>query len=272
MNTKNKREKFINYPKKFNLEKKKAIVVGGAGLIGSEVVTALAQAGARVIIADINKDKGLKLSKKIVKENLNAEYRFFNVSDIANLKKNILSLINNFGGIDIWINCSYPKTKDWGVKLEKIKFSYWQKNIDMHLNAYSLSSKYIAEYMKSSGGGSIINFGSIYGVVGCDFTIYEKTNMSTTMPYAAIKGGIVNISRYLAAYFGKYNIRINTICPGGVWNNQNPIFIKNYSKKVPLGRLAFPEEIASVTLFLASDAASYINGAIIMVDGGWTAI
>lgn len=266
-----KNNKMVDYLAKFSLMNKKAIVVGGAGLIGSEVVAALAQSGAKVIIADADKKRGLKLSRDINKYNPNTRYIYFDISHIVKLNKNIFSLIRLLGGVDIWINCSYPKTKDWGTELEKIKTSSWRKNIDIHLNSYSLSSKYIAEYMKKTGG-CIINFGSIYGIVGSDLSIYEKTKMLTPMPYAAIKGGIVNVDRYLAAYFGKYNIRINTICPGGVWDNQNPIFVNNYSKKVPMGRLALAEEIATTTLFLASDAASYITGATIMVDGGWTAI
>jgi len=92
------------------------------------------------------------------------------------------------------------------------------------------------------------------------------------MAYSIIKGGIVNFTRYLSSYFGKYNIRVNSICPGGIFDNQDPIFVENYEKKVPLNRMGKPEEIASVVLFLASDASSYITGATIMVDGGWTAI
>lgn len=266
----NKHE-IVNYLDKFKLKDKNAVVVGGVGLIGSEVVAALAQAGAKVIIADLNKIKGKKLSNNLRKRGLDVWCYYFNAADIFGLKKNILLMNKTFKRIDIWVNCSYPKTSDWGERLEDIKVSSWRKNIDMHLNSYALSSKYVAEVMKNSGG-SIINFGSIYGVVGSDISIYKKTNMLTPMPYSAIKGGIVSIDRYLSAYFGKYNVRINTICPGGVWNKQNPIFVRNYSRRVPMGRLALPEEIASAALFLASDAASYMTGATVMVDGGWTAI
>jgi len=109
-------------------------------------------------------------------------------------------------------------------------------------------------------------------VVGPDFSVYKNTSMTSSIIYSAVKGGIVNLGRYLASYFGKYNIRVNTVCPGGVLDGQNEIFLKNYSNKTPLGRMASAEEVASTVLFLASDASSYITGATIMVDGGWTAI
>jgi NAD(P)-dependent dehydrogenase (short-subunit alcohol dehydrogenase family) len=119
---------------------------------------------------------------------------------------------------------------------------------------------------------SIINVSSIYGVVAPDFEIYSGTDMTSAAPYSAIKAGIINFSRYAASYYGKYGIRVNSICPGGVFDNQNKIFIENYSKRTPLGRLAKTAEIAAPILFLASDAASYITGATVMVDGGWTCI
>ena len=126
--------------------------------------------------------------------------------------------------------------------------------------------------MKNHKKGSLINFGSTYGVRGNDFNIYSGTDMTSPIAYSAIKGGIINLTRYLASYFGVDNIRINNVCPGGIIDGQDPQFVKNYSKRVPLKRMGKPDEIASTVLFLASDAASYITGATIMVDGGWTAI
>ena len=120
--------------------------------------------------------------------------------------------------------------------------------------------------------GSIINLGSIYGIQGNDFTIYEKTDITSPAAYSAIKGGIINFTRYLASYFGRDGIRVNSVCPGGIFDSQNKIFVKNYEHKVPLKRMGKPEDVASTVLFLASDASSYITGATIMVDGGWTIV
>ncbi len=260
-----------SYMSKFSLKGKNAVVVGGAGLIGTEIVTALAQAGAHVVIAELNSVKSKSLVKSLSKKGLPVEYYYFDLTDIKNLERNIKALLRKIGRLDIWVNAAYPKTSDWGLKVEDISCDSWQKNIDMHLNSYALSSKYAAEHMKTRGG-SIINLGSIYGVVGCDFTIYEGTKLTMPMAYSVIKGGIVNLDRYLASYFGRYKIRVNTVCPGGIYDRQDPVFVRNYSKKTPLKRMAKASEIAPAVVFLASDAASYITGAIIMIDGGWTAI
>lgn len=260
-----------DYIKKMRLDGKTAVVTGGGGLLGSEVVTALAQSGAHVIIADINEERKLAIVSKLKKAGLSAESYDFDISDIENLEKNIDSLFKKMFYIDIWVNSAYARTADWGAKVEDIKVDSWRKNVDMQMNSYALSSKYVAEHMKTKGG-SIINLGSIYGIVGPDFSVYDNTDLTMPMAYSVIKGGVTNLTRYLASYFGKYNVRVNIVCPGGVLDNQNPVFVENYARKVPLGRLAKPEDVAGAVLFLASDAASYITGSTIMVDGGWTAI
>jgi len=255
---------------KFSLANKKAVVTGGCGLIGKEIVRGLAEAGAKVFIVDINREKGNKLASSLVKDGYSAEFIYWDTI-IRKIESNIKAIFKLSGHVDIWVNNAYPRTKDWADKIEKVTPAAWQKNIDMQLNSYALCSKYAAENMAKKGG-SIINMGSIYGVLGADFTVYEGTNMTLPFAYSAIKGGIVNLSRYLASYFGKHNVRVNTICPGGVFDNQNTEFVKKYSHKVPLKRMAKVDEIASVVIFLASDAASYITGATLMVDGGWSIV
>ena len=256
-----------------SLEGQIAVVTGGAGLIGKELVQGLAEAGATVVIAEINRKHGKYIQKKLNKNGLDVIFRYLDISKEKSVLNVIEFIDTQYGKIDVWINSAYPKTADWGNAVEKVTLDSWCKNIDMHLNSYAWISKCAAIIMKKLNiKGTIINFGSIYGVQGSDFTVYEKTKMSSPMAYSAIKGGIINFTRYLASYFGKYGIRVNNICPGGIFDNQNKIFVKNYKKKVPLKKMGKPEDIASVVLFLASDAASYINGATIMVDGGWTIV
>lgn len=263
----------MDYLKKFSLKGKLAFVTGGAGLLGSEVSKALASAGARTVILDTNRKKGAALAKGITESGYEADYEYFDVTRIEDTDRNIRKLARKYGSLDIWVNSAYPRTKDWGKPVEELNLDSWRKNVDMHLNSYSWISREVALTMKKSGiKGTIINFGSTYGVVGNDFTVYEKTGMTSPMAYSAIKGGVINLTRYLGSYFGKYGIRTNNICPGGIFDNQNRTFVRNYEKKVPLKKMGRPEEIASVVLFLASDAASYINGATIMVDGGWTIV
>ncbi len=256
---------------KFSLSGKTAFVTGGAGLIGAQISSAFASAGAQTIIIDIQENLGLELSNKLNKNGYRTFFEKIDTSNLEILDERIEDLNIKYEGIDIWINSAYPKTKDWGNNVENLSLETWRKNVDMHLNSYSWISRKVCLLMKEKGG-SLINIGSTYGVVGNDFTIYEDTDMTSPMAYSAIKGGVVNLTRYLASYFGKNNVRVNSLCPGGIINNQNSTFVENYSSKTPLNRMGKPEEIASVALFLASDAASYITGATIMVDGGWSAI
>ena len=192
---------------------------------------------------------------------------------------NKLEAVNN--NIDIYINCAYPHTSDWGKSsFRKVTARRFKKNIEIQMISSAWTSRLVAESMaKKKISGSIIHIGSIYGIVGQDLSIYKGTKMNENMTYSMIKGGIINLTRQMASYYGKYNIRVNTLCPGGIRGGlagrrktQEKTFIKNFNNKVPLKRLGYPEEIASTALFLASDAASYISGATIVADGGWTAI
>ena len=271
----------IDYQLKFRLDNKTAFVVGGLGLIGSEITKALASAGASVISLDINCEKGKVLKSELQKAGYDLILHQFDCLDFEEIDNNFLALLNEYGSSDIFINCSYPRTADW-VKssFKDIQLETYRRNIDIHMNSYAWLARLAAEGMvKTGNGGSIIQLGSIYGIVAQDLTVYEGTDMHENMTYATIKGGINNLTRQMASYYGQFNIRVNTLCPGGLVGivssknaNQSPVFIKQYSNKAPLKRLGCAEEIASTALFLSSDASSYITGATIMVDGGWTAI
>ena len=271
----------IDYPKKFCLDKKTAFVVGGVGLIGWEVSTAFALAGADTITLDMDQEKGEVLVNELLGTGLKASFRIFDCADMKNLESSFSDVQEEFGAPDVFINCSYPRTDDWG------KSSFWEvtlksfrENIDIHMNSYAWLARLAAESMiKNENGGSIIQLGSIYGILGQDLTVYEGTEMHENMTYAAIKGGITSLTRQMASYYGQFNIRVNTLVPGGLSGHvagksdtQNPLFVKQYSNKTPLKRLGRAEEIASTALFLASDAASYMTGATIMVDGGWSIV
>lgn len=262
----------MNYTEKFSLKGKTAFVTGGLGLLGSEVVKAFTDAEAQVVILDIDEKKGLEFASGLKNDGKDVSFEVFDITDLENIDKKINTLNKEYSKLDVWVNAAYPRTKDWGNKVEDLSLQSWEKNVDMHLNSYCWISRKVCMVMREQKGGSLINFGSIYGVVGNNFNIYEGTEMSPPAEYPAIKGGIINFGRYLASYFGEFNVRVNTICPGGIFDNQNELFVKNYSKQTPLKRMGKPEEIASAILFLASDAASYITGIVLMVDGGWTAI
>lgn len=258
------------WPDKFMLEDRTAVVTGGAGLIGKEVVRALAEAGASVAIADIDAESGIELENKLSKEGLEIIFTELDITDERSIQEVMDSAEKRYDGIDIWVNCAYPRTDDWGERFEDVSYESLRKNVDMHLNGYILCCQKVAEYMKEKDGGVIINFGSTYGVVGPRFDIYEGTDMTMPAPYSAIKGGIINFTRYLATYYAEHDIRVNAVCPGGVFDGQDESFVEKYNENTPMGRMAEPEEIAGPVLFLCSDAASYITGEVLMVDGGWT--
>ena len=159
-----------------------------------------------------------------------------------------------------------------GDTLEDVKPESLRKNIDWQLNSHIILSQIVMEIMKKHGSGSVVNIASTYGVVGNDFTVYEGTQMKSPAAYSAIKGWIINFTRYLASYYGKHNVRVNCVSPGGIFDHQPEPFISAYEKKVPMKRMGKPDDIAPAVSFLLSDEAKYITGHNLIVDGGWTAI
>ena len=259
----------MKYLEKFKLGKKTAFILGGSGLIGREIVRATHEAGAKVVVLEKN------FNKKINFQGKNIKYEKFDVSSPNKIEEKYKKLQQKYGTPDIFINSSYPKTNDWKLNsFEKIKYKSFAQNLELHLNSFSWFAKIVADSMvKSKKKGTIIQLSSIYGIVGQDLSIYQGTDMKESMSYSIIKGGINNLTRQMSSFYGKFNIRINSLCAGGVRDiSQNKLFLKNYNKKVPLKRLAEPSEIAAAVLFLSSDASSYITGTMFVVDGGWTSI
>jgi len=257
----------------FNLKDKVVIITGGCGLIGKGFCKACAEFGASVVIVDINENVGNKLVESLKKETKN-ENIMFQKCDITN-KYDIKNLINNtldkFGKIDALVNNAYPRNKNYGRKFEDVEFEDFCENVNMHLGGYFLITKEISKIMMKQNYGNIIFMASIYGFSAPKFEIYEETDMTMPVEYAVIKGGIINLTKYLASYLGKYNIRVNAISPGGVFNNQPKEFVEKYCKYVKLGnRMASVDDLTGVLIFLLSDASKYITGQNIVVDGGWS--
>ena len=248
------------------LQKKCIIVTGGNGLIGQSIIKNLTDNGAAVINADLNVDSSLSHSYQHSLE--------CDVTKKVDVDKLISFVIDKYGRIDGLVNGAYPRTEDWMTSFHNIKYESWEKNVQMQLNSCFYICQSTLAIMKKQNSGSIVNLASVYGIVGNDFSIYEQSpGITSPAAYSAIKGGIINFTRYLASLYGEFNVRVNAVSPGGVFSNKvNKNLVKNYSAKTPMKRMADSKEIAPAVSFLLSEEASYITGHNLVIDGGWTCI
>ena len=264
----------------FNLEGKTAIVTGALGLIGKQHCIALAEAGANVVVADIDEAKAVAFAKTLGDKHLGV---YTNVIDEANLKSIRDLVLKKYGSIDVLVNNAAindmfenPALAAEQSKFENYPLEMWKKSLEVNVTGVFLCAQVFGTPMAEQGKGSIINVASTYGIVGPDQSIYKNQNgeqaFYKSASYPATKGAVINFTRFLAAYWGNKGVRVNTLSPGGVENSQNDWFVENYSKKTLLGRMASATDYQGALIFLASDASSYMTGANLVVDGGWTAI
>jgi len=268
----------------FRLDGRVAVVTGGAGIYGFIIATALAEAGASVVIAS----RTLAKCEEKAAELRACGYRAVAMpldlasdESIVALREQVLA---EFGQIDILFNNAAGRVAGSAEELIKRGYaapkatmdgmtrSQWEGAMAINASGLFMCSQVFAEQMRTQGrGGSIVNISSIYGVVGPTFSIYAGTQMANPPDYAFAKGGIVNFTRYLATYYAPFGIRANCISPGGYYTGQPEAFVRNYENHTPLGRMARWNDLKGAAVFLASDAAQYITGQNLGVDGGWTA-
>lgn len=257
-----------------DLKNKTVIITGGAGLIGSVFCRACAENGANVVVVDTNPKTGRNLVSRLIRDtkNKNIIFQQCDITKTASVKRSIQNVLKKFKKIDALVNSAYPRNKNYGKEFEDVTYKDFCENLSIHVGGCFLVTKEVSRIMKEQKEGNIVLIGSIYGVIAPKFEIYEGTHITMPVEYAAIKGGIINLTKYLASYLGPYGVRVNAISPGGVFDNQPESFVKNYIKKVRLApqRMAKQEDIVGALLFLLSDASAYISGQNIIVDGGWT--
>ncbi len=263
----------------FSLKNKTAIVTGALGLLGKEHCKALSEAGANVIAADINELECADFAKTLQTESMGSGLDVTNPDSIKKLRDKVLQ---KFGHIDVLVNNAAindmfenPKAAAEQSKFENYPLELWQKSVDVNLTGVFLCSQIIGTEMAKQKSGSIINIASTYGITAPDQSLYIKKDGSQSFykppAYSATKGAVIMFTKYLAAYWGKAGVRVNTLTPGGVENSQDEFFIEKYSAKTPLGKMAKPTDYKGALIFLASNASSYMTGANLIVDGGWTA-
>ena len=264
----------MNVKNIFDLTDKTVILTGAAGYLGGNYADGLSQSGANVVLADINYQGCKKLEHKIREkydvDPLSVKLDLTQSKSINNL---VSKITKKYSSIDVLINnAAYqgtPKIRTAGF--ENLTLETWNQAISVNLTGIFLLSQQIGKIMKNQKFGNIINISSIYGIVGADQRIYGKSGLNSAVFYAATKGAVLNLTRYLASFWNRTGIRVNTFSPGGVENKQDKNFVKNYSKKTMIGRMARNDEYVGALIFLASDASSYMTGSNLIIDGGWTA-
>jgi len=263
---------------RFNLDNKVVIVTGGGGLLGGKFCESLFEAGASLVIADADLDAALAVSEKISqKSTRRILVSHCDVSSPTSVGQLIENVVERFDHIDILINNAATKTNDLNeffAPFDKYSLETWREVLSVNIDGMFLMAQAVGQHMiEKSIHGSIIQTSSIYGILAPDQRIYEGSlhngiPINTPAVYSVSKAGVNALTIYLASYWGRFGIRVNTLTPGGIESGQNDIFVQKYSERVPLNRMGQSFELTGALLFLASDESSYITGQNIVVDGG----
>ena len=247
-----------------------AVIIGGKGIIGYPITEAIAEAGAIVFVASPTSNNNDKMFHKLRDKGLEVYGKQLDQSN----EKQVISLIKD---IEDEVNVSPNILVNSGVYRPMKKYlsddtKKWDRSMEINSRGLFITCKQFADKMKENGGGSIINIASIYGIVAPKKNIYDNTNIDTEPDYPYNKGGMIMFSKYMASYFAEYNVRVNCIAPGGIFNNQDKSFVKRYIDRVPMGRMGTQNDLKGISVFLSSKASTYITGCVIPVDGGLTII
>lgn len=251
----------------FNLKKKNILITGGSGFLGSQITQALLGEKANVYIIDIQKPKKNKFVK-FFKSDITSEIELNKILNYFKKNKKKIDVLINNAAID------YPPlhSKKNNLGLETFPENLWNKDISVSLTGSYLCTKVFGSYMSKFKKGAIINVSSDLGIIAPDQRIYNKSGFIKPLTYSVVKHGIIGLTKYTASYWGKKNIRCNAVAPGGIYNNQDSLFVKKLNKLIPLGRMARKKEYNGLILFLCSDLSSYLTGSVIVADGGRTII
>ena len=269
-----------NIMDRFKLDGRVALVTGGAGLLGRGFCRTLAEAGAAVIVADKNLNEAEKVASEISHTG-QALALEVDVTRPDSVRAMTAAAKDKFGRLDVLV-CSAALDPKFDPHLggsyeqdfEHYPLESWRQALDVNLTGAFLSAQAAAPLMLEQGGGVMVMIASIYGLSGPDQRIYrdpQKPPQYKPAYYPASKAGLLGLTRYLAAYYAGHSIRVNALTPGGVFNDHEAFFEREYSARTMLGRMADKDEMNAALLFLASDASSYMTGSNLVVDGGWTA-
>jgi NAD(P)-dependent dehydrogenase (short-subunit alcohol dehydrogenase family) len=254
----------------FDLTGKTVFITGGAGYLGNAYCEALAELGADIVIADFKPEQGEVLAQRLVKEyKIKASVVECNITDPLSIRVALAKTHEKHGRVDVLINNAYSGNKN---RFETITYEEWRANIDCGLNGVFYTVKEAFELLKESKG-VVLNTASMYGVVAPDYKMYEGNPHAVPASYNAAKGGVVQLTRYLASFLSPHGIRVNAVSPGAfphAWQVADQEFHKRLSAKAPLNRVGVPDDMKGIVALLCSDAGKFMTGQNVMVDGGWT--
>lgn len=272
-----------NILQRFKLNNRIAIVTGGAGLLGNQHAEAIAEAGGVPILWDVNMMIAEKHASEIAKRwKVPCRAMKVDITSLESIKSGLDSILSDFGRAGILINNAAhdPKigneNKSSWSRLENFSIELWNEDISVGLTGAFLCSKIVGAYMASQNNGVILNIASDLGIIAPDQRIYHKSGLSDDrqsvkpVTYSVIKHGIIGLTKYLATYWADKGIRVNSLSPGGVYNNQPDEFVTKLTNLIPMGRMAQKDEYKAAIIFLVSDASSYMTGANLVIDGGRT--
>lgn len=258
-----------------DLSGRKALVAGAAGHLGLVVGEALVELGAMVAVLDL--DPAACRKRTDVLSGIRPQSAIPIACDLRDermTREAVKTAIATLSGLDILVHCvaygSSTQAPGWSVPFDRQTVDAWDVAMRVNLTSAFVMVQEAKEALAASGHGSVIFFASIYGVVGADLRLYEQTPMVNPVGYGASKGGLLQLTRYLATMLAP-RIRVNAISPGGVWRDQPQAFHQRYVARTPLGRMAVEEDLKGAVVYLASDLSAYVTGHNLMVDGGWTA-
>lgn len=259
----------------FDLTDRVAIITGGAGLLAKEHAIALAAYGAKIILADFNKEKCNHVVQDLATEGIVAESFYLDVtqkSSWVTLKEEVL---NKYKSIDILVNnagfTNQSKSANFDASFENFPLEDWNAIMNVNLTGTFLGCQAIGNQMLQQGKGVIINIASLYGVVSPNHKIYPGTGISQPVAYSVSKHGVVALTKYLATLWAEKGVRVNALTPGGIFNNHQGLFLERFKQLNPIGRMSEKEELRGGIVYLASDASSHVVGHNLIIDGGWTA-
>ncbi len=264
----------------FLLDNKVAIVTGACGLLGRQHCAALAEAGASVVAADLDAEACKTLAAELGDKHLGIG---MDVASRESLNNALQKILQRYGRIDVLVNNAAindmfenPLLAAEQSRFEHYPFHLWEQSLKVNISGVFLCSQVFGPVMAAQKSGSIINIASTYGVVAPDQSIYKNEKGEQVFfkspSYPVTKSAVIGFTKYLAAYWGAANVRVNALSPGGVENSQDAFFVQNYARKTLLNRMATPQDYKAAIVFLASDASQYMTGANLIIDGGWTAV